>query len=271
MTQPHLPHIPNVLAIAGSDPSGGAGIQADIKAICANGGYAMAAITALTAQSTRGVSDIRLLPPAFVAAQIAAVLADIRVDAIKIGMLGTAEITEAIAKALRDHPAPVILDTVMRPKGGNTLLATDALPPLRDLLLPICDIVTPNLPEAAVLLGCAEATSRAEMEAQARALRDLGARAVYLKGGHLAAEDCPDLFFTDAPLWIEAPRIATKNTHGTGCTLASALATQRAHGLPPAEAAKAAKAYTLGAIRAADGLSVGQGHGPTDHFFAMRK
>lgn len=271
MTPDHLSRIPNVLAIAGSDPSGGAGIQADIKAISANGGYAMAAITALTVQNTQGVSAVHLAPPDLVGAQIRAVLSDIRVDAVKIGMLGSAEIGKAVAEALRDHPAPVVLDTVMKPKGGAPLLDADALEPLRRLLLPICDIVTPNLPEAAALLGCAEAASRAEMEAQARALRDLGARGVYLKGGHLEAEDSPDLFFTDTPHWIEAPRIATRNTHGTGCTLASALATQLARGLPPPEAARAAKAYTLGAIRAADGLSVGQGHGPTDHFFATRK
>lgn len=263
--------VPNILSIAGSDPSGGAGIQADLKAISANGGYAMAAITALTAQNTRGVSGVELVAPAFVRAQIAAVMADIRVDAVKIGMLGTAEIVAAVAEELAPHGLAVVVDPVMVAKGGDRLLAEAAVSALRDRLLPLATVITPNLPEAADLLGCAEACDRDGMERQARALLALGPRAVFLKGGHIGGETSPDLFLTaDARVWIDAPRVATANTHGTGCTLSAALATQLALTGDPLAAARAAKAYTLRAIRAADGLAVGSGHGPTDHFFDRR-
>jgi hydroxymethylpyrimidine/phosphomethylpyrimidine kinase len=263
--------IPNVLSIAGSDPSGGAGIQADIKAISANGGYAMASLTALTVQNTCGVRAVQLLEPAFVAAQIAAVFDDIRVDAVKIGMLGTSAIARAVATILAGRDVPVVLDPVMVAKGGDRLLAADAVAALRDHLLSLCHVLTPNLPEAADLLGCDEARDRAEMEAQAQALLALGPQAVLLKGGHLPGDVSPDLFATgDTLRWIEGPRVRTRNTHGTGCTLSSALATQLALTGDTWTAALAAKAYISRAIDAADGLAVGHGHGPTDHFPMLR-
>lgn len=263
--------IPNILSIAGSDPSGGAGIQADLKSISANGGYAMAAVTALTAQNTQGVFGAELVAPEFVARQIKAVFDDIRVDAVKIGMLGTAEITQAVADVLGGRGVPVVLDPVMVAKGGNRLLAAEAVAALRELLVPMAAVITPNLPEAADLLGGAEARTRAEMEAPAEALLALGCKAVFLKGGHLDAADSPDLFLSaTAREWIAAPRQQTKNTHGTGCTLSAALATHLARTGDALEAATRAKTYTLGAIRAADALDVGHGHGPTDHFFFQR-
>lgn len=267
--------IPNILSIAGSDPSGGAGIQADLKAISANGGYGMAAITALTVQNTCGVHAAERMAPAFVAAQIAAVFDDIRVDAVKIGMLGDAAICRAVADVLVDALAgrgvPVVLDPVMVAKGGDRLLAAEAVAALRDQVLPLASILTPNLPEAADLLDRPEARTRAQMEDQAEALLALGCGAVLLKGGHLAGGDSPDLFLTrQSRTWLEGPRVATANTHGTGCTLSSALATQLALLGDPLAAASAAKTYIEGAIRGAAALSVGQGHGPTDHFFAMR-
>lgn len=263
--------IPNILAIAGSDPSGGAGIQADIKAISANGGYAMAAITALTAQNTRGVAAVQMVDPEFVAAQIAAIRADIRVDAVKIGMLGTAAIIRAVAEALDGLAVPVVLDPVMVAKGGDRLLAVEAVAALR-AAVPMASVITPNLPEAADLLGEPEATSRAGMEAQALALLALGPGAVLLKGGHLPGDGCPDLLATGAGLtWIEGARHATRHTHGTGCTLSSALATHLGHGLPLPKAAARAKAHVAQAIAAAGALSVGSGHGPTHHFHAIQK
>jgi hydroxymethylpyrimidine/phosphomethylpyrimidine kinase len=263
--------IPNSLSIAGSDPSGGAGIQADLKAISANGGYAMAALTALTVQNTRGVRAVEMIAPEFVAAQIAAIFDDIRVDAVKIGMVGTAQSAEAIAKVLEGRALPIVVDPVMVAKGGDRLLALDAVTALRKLLLPLCTVLTPNLPEAADLLGCPEAVDRAGMEDQVLRLLALGPQAVLLKGGHLPDDDSPDLIATATDLhWIEGPRLATRNTHGTGCTLSSALATHLALTGDPLCAAIAAKAYIGRAIAAADGLSVGHGHGPTDHFPMLR-
>lgn len=258
--------IPNILSIAGSDPSGGAGIQADIKAISANGGYAMAAITALTAQNTRGVSDVRMIEPDFVTAQIAALRADIRIDAVKIGMLGTAEMVDAVCAALEGLAARIVLDPVMVAKSGDRLLRADAVAALRRAL-PRAHVVTPNLPEAADLLDQPEATTRPQMEAQAKALLALGPQAVLLKGGHLPGGDCPDLLATDRDVtWLTGPRHRTTRTHGTGCTLSSALAAQLGHGRPLEEAARSAKAYVARAIATADALTVGQGHGPTHHF-----
>jgi hydroxymethylpyrimidine/phosphomethylpyrimidine kinase len=260
--------ISNVLSIAGSDPSGGAGIQADLKTFAANGVYGMAAITALTAQNTRGVSGVELVSPEFVAAQIAAVFADVRVDAVKIGMIATADIAYAVGEALADHSdVPVVLDPVMVAKGGAPLLADDAMEALRKALLPRATVVTPNLPEAARLTGTAEATDRRGMAAQAAMLVDLGPRAALVKGGHLENAHSPDVLVTEgATHWLDAPRHTTKNTHGTGCTLSSALAAQLARGMSLHDAARAAKDYVAGAIRAADDLTVGSGHGPVHHF-----
>jgi len=261
--------IPNILSIAGSDPSGGAGIQADIKAIGANGGYGMAAIAALTVQNTRGVSDAMMIDAAFVAAQIEAVFDDIRVDAVKIGMLGEAGIVRAVAGALAGRDVPIVLDPVMVAKGGDRLLAAEAVAALGAELLPMAAIVTPNLPEAADLLGAPEPADREGMRRAAEALLALGCGAVLLKGGHLPTSDCADLLADRQGLrWLSGPRIQTTRTHGTGCTLSSALATFLGHGLALPEAARRAKLYIAGAIAAAGALEVGQGHGPTHHFHA---
>lgn len=263
--------IPNVLSIAGSDPSGGAGIQADIKAISANGAFAMAAITALTAQNTQGVTGIHLVPPAFVQQQIESVFADIRVDAVKIGMIANAEIAAAVATALEGHRhIPIVLDPVMIAKGGAALLQSDAVETLRGMLLPLATLLTPNLPEAAHLLGVKTATTRDEMATQGAALCALGVKAVLMKGGHLDDPDSPDCLVTArAVTWFEAPRTPTENTHGTGCTLSAALAAQLAEGHTPAAATAAAKSYVAAAIANADALSVGTGHGPTHHFTTL--
>lgn len=264
--------IPNILSIAGSDPSGGAGIQADIKAISARGGYAMAALTALTAQNTRGVSGVQMVAPEFVADQIAAIRADIQIHAVKIGMLGTAQIIAAVAQALDGLDAPIVLDPVMVAKGGDRLLAADAVAALRDTLLPMATVLTPNLPEAADLLGREPTTTLTDMAAQAQALRALGAGAVLMKGGHLAGESSPDLLVSaDGTTELPGPRHATRNTHGTGCSLSAALACELGHGHALAQAAARAKHWLSGAIAAADGLSVGGGHGPVHHFHNMQE
>lgn len=265
--------IRNVLTIAGSDPSGGAGVQADLKTFAANGTYGMAVLTALTAQNTRGVTGIELVSPAFVTAQIAAVFADVRVDAVKIGMIATAPIAIAVAEALSPHASvPIVLDPVMVAKGGAPLLAEDAMQALRDALLPLATVVTPNLPEAARLLDEPEAHTRDAMAAQAEALVARGPRAALVKGGHLDHADSPDVLCADGALhWLVAPRTHSRNTHGTGCTLSSALAAHLARGESAHNAAQAAKRYVTGAIAAADALSVGHGHGPVHHFHDLWK
>ncbi len=262
--------IANILAIAGSDPSGGAGIQADIKTISANGGYAMAVLTALTAQNTQGVQAVQLLDPGFVRQQIAAVRDDIRIDAVKIGMLGDAAITGAVADALAGLDVPVVLDPVMVAKSGDRLLAAEAVAALRSALSHLATVITPNLPEAADLLGVAEARDQGAMETQARALLALGAQAVVLKGGHLPGTQSPDLLATaDALAWLPGERFATSSTHGTGCTFSSALATALGQGLALDAAVRGAKDYVAGAIRASQRLQVGRGHGPTHHFHQL--
>lgn len=263
--------IPNVLSIAGSDPSGGAGIQADIKAISANGAFAMAAITALTAQNTQGVTGIHLVPPDFVQSQIETVFADIRVNSVKIGMIANADIAAAVATALNAHRSTqIVLDPVMIAKGGARLLQPDAVTTLRDALLPLATVLTPNLPEAAHLLNAPIATTREEMVAQGAALCALGPKAVFMKGGHLDSPHSPDCLVTTQDVtWFEAVRTQTANTHGTGCTLSSALAALLARGFSLPDAAVAAKAYVAHAIANADALSVGTGHGPTHHFAAL--
>ncbi len=264
--------IPNILSIAGSDPSGGAGIQADIKAISARGGYAMAAITALTAQNTRGVQGVELVAPDFVAAQIAAIRDDIRIHAVKIGMLGTAGIIDAVARALDGLDAPIVLDPVMVAKGGDRLLAAQAVAALRERLLPMATLLTPNLPEAADLLGTEPAADPTVMADHAQALRGLGAQAVLIKGGHLGGTESPDLLVSeDGTTALPGTRIQTRNTHGTGCSLSSALACELGHGHALPEAARRAKAWLSGAIAAADGLRVGGGHGPVHHFHTIKE
>ncbi|MFV0383910.1 bifunctional hydroxymethylpyrimidine kinase/phosphomethylpyrimidine kinase, partial [Paracoccus sp. (in: a-proteobacteria)] len=198
---------------------------------------------------------------------IQAIRDDIRIDAIKIGMLGDAAIIKTVARSLQGLACPVVLDPVMVAKGGDRLLQVQAVAALRDILLPRAAVITPNLPEAADLLGQPEAHNAAGMADQARALLSLGPGAVLLKGGHLTGADCPDLLMTsEGAEWFTAPRVATKNTHGTGCTLSSALATWLARGQPLSQAVMSAKRYVSGAIAGADRLSVGSGHGPVEHF-----
>lgn len=265
--------IPNVLSIAGSDPSGGAGIQADLKAFSANGVYGMAAVTALTAQNTTGVTGIHLVPPDFVAAQIDAVFSDIQVAAVKIGMIATAEIAEAVADSLKPHDLPIVFDPVMVAKGGARLLEKSAVDALRRHLLPLATVVTPNLPELADLLAEPPVTHRDDMSAAARRLLAQGPSAVLLKGGHLNGDgESPDCLVTaDSLSWFDGPRHDTRNTHGTGCTLSATLAAMLARGLPIETAARAAKDYVSEAIAYADELTVGHGHGPTHHFHAVWK
>ncbi|KQW31962.1 hydroxymethylpyrimidine/phosphomethylpyrimidine kinase [Rhizobium sp. Root274] len=263
--------IRNVLSIAGSDPSGGAGIQADLKAISARGCYAMAALTALTAQNTQGVSAVRPLDPDFVEEQIRMVFADIQVDAVKIGMIANAGIAEAVARALEPHRGvPIVLDPVMIAKGGAALLDPTAVTVLKRRLLPLATLLTPNLPEAAALLNEAEARDRETMAAQAQRLAILGPTAVLMKGGHLAGRDSPDCLLSgDDVTWFEATRIASGNTHGTGCSLSSAIAAELAKGRPLAKAVGSAKDWLQQAIAMADRLEVGSGHGPVHHFHAL--
>ena len=255
------------LTIAGSDSGGGAGIQADLKTFSALGVYGTSAITAITAQNTCGVLAVETLAPALVAAQIAAVLADIRIDAVKIGMLATPAVIAAVAEALQSWTGPVVLDPVMVAKSGDALLQDDAIAALTKHLLPRADLLTPNLPEAARLLDQPLAETTAEAEAQGYALLDLGARAVLMKGGHAAGQVCTDLLITrDGVLTLTAPRIATRNTHGTGCSLSSAIAAELAKGQSLPLALRRAHGWLQGAIAAADGLGIGRGHGPVHHF-----
>lgn len=256
-----------VLIVAGSDPSGGAGIQADIKTVTALGGYAMTAITALTAQNTEGVFGVHDVPPAFIALQMRLVLSDIGADCIKIGMLHSAEVIAAVADVLAaDAPnVPLVLDPVMVAKGGHALLQASAVASLKARLVGRARVITPNLPEAAVLAGDGgDALSLA-----ARVLA-LGPRAVLLKGGHGAGDEVTDILAEAGaePAVFVTPRLKTRHTHGTGCTLASAIATGLAQGLSLAEAVGRARAYVLEAIRTAPGY--GKGHGPLNHAHTVR-
>ncbi len=264
--------IPNVLTIAGSDPSGGAGIQADLKTFSALGAYGMSAITGLTAQNTVGVRSVFPVPAPFVAEQLDAVFDDVRVDAVKIGMLADASVVSAVAAVLAERRPPfVVLDPVMVAKSGDRLLAEAAVAALVGELLPMADLVTPNLPEAADLLGVAEATSEVVMAEQLAALVARGP-AVLLKGGHLGGPESPDLFQESPGGPVErlvAARIPTKSDHGTGCTLSSAIAALRPRRDDTLTAIRDAKAYLTGALAAASALSVGSGHGPVHHFHGM--
>lgn len=257
------------MTIAGSDSGGGAGIQADLKTFSALGVFGTSAITALTAQNTRAVTGIFPVEPAFVAAQIDAVFDDIRIDAVKIGMLGGPEVIEAVADRLRHwRPRWIVLDPVMVAKSGDRLLAEAAVAALRDKLLPLASLLTPNLPEAGDLLGEPAVTERRRMPAVAARLQHLGPANVLLKGGHLGGEESPDILLHGGEvLWQAGERVATTNTHGTGCTLSAAITAFLARGRPLPEAVASAKRYLTGAIRAADGLGIGHGHGPVHHFF----
>lgn len=255
------------VTIAGSDSGGGAGIQADLKTFSALGVYGASVITALTAQNTLGVQAIHDVPAAFVARQIDSVFADLRVGAVKIGMLSRPDVIAAVAEGLARHAQaiPVVLDPVMVATSGDRLIAGEAVAVLRERLLPRVDLITPNLPEAAVLLG---EEGEADGADQARRLLALGARAVLVKGGHGTGPESVDhlALAGGQERRLAAPRVATGNTHGTGCTLSAAIAAFLARGLPMPEAVRSAKDYLTAAIGAADRLAVGGGHGPVHHF-----
>jgi hydroxymethylpyrimidine/phosphomethylpyrimidine kinase len=259
---------PIALTIAGSDSSGGAGIQADLKTFAALGVYGASVITALTAQNTMGVSGIHLVPPDFVTAQIDAVFSDLDIKAVKIGMVAHRATVEAIAAALqRWSPAHIVLDPVMVATSGDRLLEPEAAQALRARLVPMAAILTPNLPEAAALLDEPIASSEAEIEGQGRRLLALGCPAVLIKGGHAGGGESIDyLTRADSTLKLSAPRIATQNTHGTGCSLSSAIAAGLAKGEDLVTAVRNAKSWVSDAIAAADRFSVGHGHGPIHHF-----
>lgn len=263
--------IPNVLTIAGTDPSGGAGIQADLKTFSALGAYGMAVMTALVAQNTQGVSRILHLPADFVAAQIDTLFADVRVDAVKIGMIDTADVAFVVAERLRHlKTGAIVLDPVMVAKSGDRLLASDAIDVVRTELLPLATLITPNLPEAAVLLDRPPAETVEAMGEAARALRRLGPHTVLVKGGHLASHNSPDVLFDGQTLTVlPAERVRTDNTHGTGCTLSAAIAALLPQRASMAEGITDAKAYLTGALANSDALQVGRGHGPVHHFHAV--
>lgn len=250
------------LTIAGSDSGGGAGIQADLKAFSALGCYGASVITAITAQNTRAVTAVAAVSPAMIRAQIAAVFDDLAVGAVKIGMLGHVATVEAVADALQaalsTRPVPVVLDPVMVAKSGDALIEEDALHALRTRLLPMATLLTPNLPEAARLAG--------HPQPEPQALRAMGPNWVLLKGGHAEGPICLDRLCGPSEHRFEAPRQATKNTHGTGCSLSAAIAAGLAQGLPMPEAVGRAHCWLQGAIAAADALNVGSGHGPVHHF-----
>jgi len=262
---------PIALTIAGSDSGGGAGIQADLKTFSALGAYGASVITALTAQNTREVRAILDIPPSFIADQLNTLFDDLQIDAIKIGMLSQPETIATIADILRERALTnIVLDPVMVAKSGDKLLADEAVDALRSELLPLARLVTPNLPEAAVILGVSEADSVQAMREQAGALLRLGPQAVLIKGGHLhdsGSDISGDLLLNAVTEhWLPARRIVTNNTHGTGCTLSSAIAAGLARGLEIEAAVEQAKVYVTEAIAAADRLQVGSGHGPTHHF-----
>lgn len=268
-----MPHRapPIALTIAGSDSSGGAGIQADLKTFSALGVYGASVITALTAQNTLGVTAIHDVPDDFVAAQMDAVFSDLAVKAVKIGMLSRPGTIRTVAAGLVRHQArPVVLDPVMVAASGAKLLSDDAITTLITELLPRADLITPNLPEAAALLRAPQATDEGQMQAQAERLMALGAKAVLMKGGHGSGDLSVDLLVTAGETSrFTAPRYATRNTHGTGCTLSSAIAARLALGDDLASAVGGAKLYITDAIAAADRLQIGSGHGPVHHFFAL--
>lgn len=257
-----------LLTIAGSDSGGGAGIQADLKTFAAFGVFGMSAVTALTAQNTVGVQGVFEIPPEFVAAQIDSVAADIGVDAVKIGMIANERIIKAVAAKLVElRLSPVVVDPVMMAKGGDPLLREGARASLIRRLLPLATVLTPNLPEAELLCGFS-IESREEMRRAARAILALGPQTVVVKGGHLLDPKASvDLFFDGKAFEeLESPRFETKNTHGTGCTFASAVAAGLALGRSPIEAARAAKRYVTAIIGASMRLGLGAGHGPMNHF-----
>jgi hydroxymethylpyrimidine/phosphomethylpyrimidine kinase len=266
--------VPNVVTIAGVDPSGGAGVLADVKTFSALGAYGCAVIAALTAQNTRAVTGVHAVPAAFVAEQIDTLWGDVTIAATKIGMVGEAPVIERVAERLAHwRVAPVVLDPVMVAKSGDALLAKSAVGALREALLPRATVITPNLPEAGVLLGERAPESKKEMTRAAERLRALlpgDQRWVLVKGGHLPGDSALDLLHDgDRMIELVAPKIATRHTHGTGCTLSAAIAALLPQSADVPEAVRRAKAYLTHAIAHADGLAVGKGHGPVHHFAAL--
>lgn len=257
-------HSSRALTIAGSDSGGGAGIQADLKTFAALGVYGLSALTAITAQNTEGVQAAQELPSTLVTAQIDAVLEDIGADAAKTGMLSSATVIEAVAESMRKWQLRLVIDPVMRAKGGDPLLAPDAVDTLRSTLLPLAEVITPNLPEAEVLTGHTIETID-EMKEAARIIHDQGPHHVVIKGGHRVSEPIDIYFDGKQIVELHAERIMTRHTHGTGCTFSAAIAALLARGWPVAEAIAGAKQYITGAIRHAPGI--GHGHGPVEHFW----
>lgn len=262
---------PIVLTIAGSDSGGGAGIQADIKAMSATGSFACSVITAITSQNTQGVSAIFPIPLDHVASQLDAVFSDLNVVAVKVGMLADSNIIKVVADKIKQYqPKHLVIDPVMVATSGDLLLEQSAISTLKEALIPLADIITPNLPEGAALTGKPVPESEADMQDMVEELRALGAKAVLLKGGHLEQdENSNDLLILPASTaLISAKRFPTKNTHGTGCTLSSAIASYLAQGNELTQSVELGKRYISEAIAHADQLNVGQGHGPVNHFYA---
>ena len=255
-----------ILTIAGSDSGGGAGIQADIKAISANGGYAMSAITSVTAQNTVAVTDAFDLPIPLIEAQLDAVFTDFEVASVKTGMLSSPEIVEAVAGKLREYTPPaIVVDPVMISKSKFPLLKEEAIDSLKTALIPLATVITPNVYEAE-LLAQRDIRNIDDAKSAANAIAALGCQAVLVKGGHLIGNKATDVLYCDGKWrYFEAERVETENTHGTGCTYSAAIATQLAHGRDLNDAIDTAKMYITGAIQHA--LDIGQGHGPTNHFF----
>lgn len=264
--------VPIALTIAGSDSSGGAGIQADLKTFSALGVYGASVLTALTAQNTTGVQAVELVTPAFIQAQMFSVLTDLDVGAIKTGMLANTAIIGAVVEKLREHASiPVVVDPVMVATSGDSLLAPEAVESVRKLLIPRATLITPNLPEAAKLLDGPTAETEAEARSQLDRLAKLGSKAVLLKGGHGSGSEAVDFLFCNGVVTrLANVRIATNNTHGTGCTLSAAIAALLARGTQLEDAVARAKDYVHRAISAAADIKVGHGSGPVDHLYAIR-
>ena len=262
---------PIVLTIAGSDSGGGAGIQADIKAMSATGSFACSVITAITSQNTQGVSAIFPIPLDHVASQLDAVFSDLNVVAVKVGMLADSNIIKVVAdKIKQSRPKHLVIDPVMVATSGDLLLEQSAISTLKEALIPLADIITPNLPEGAALTGKPVPESEADMQDMVEELRALGAKAVLLKGGHLEQDENSNdlMILPTSTALISAKRFPTKNTHGTGCTLSSAIASYLAQGNELTQSVELGKRYISETIAHADQLNVGQGHGPVNHFYA---
>lgn len=269
----HPQRTPVALTIAGSDPSGGAGLQADLKTFSALGVYGASIVTALTAQNTRGVTGVFPVPADFVALQAETLAGDLSIAAVKTGMLGDTATVMSVVQAIQRHRfAPLVVDPVMVATSGDVLLSPDAIAAVRDQLIPLAVLITPNLHEAAQLLNAPLATSVAQMQDQARRLLELKPGAVLLKGGHLDGDVAIDVLVTpQSATELAAPHIDTPNTHGTGCTLSAAIVAHLARGMTLVDAVRGAKAYLTAALLAGRDLHVGGGHGPVDHLYAVRQ